>query len=78
VFANRSYAILKFELAALGGNPGPRALEALDLAPPAIDFVALSKSLGVPACRATTAEEFSDALGRGLASRAPNVIEIAL
>jgi acetolactate synthase-1/2/3 large subunit len=63
---------------ALGGNPGPRALDALDLAPPAIDFVALSKSLGVPACRATSAEEFSTALRRGMESRAPNAIEIPL
>jgi acetolactate synthase-1/2/3 large subunit len=78
VFANRSYAILKYELMALGGNPGPRALDALDLAPPAIDFVALSKSLGVPACRATSAEEFSTALRRGMESRAPNAIEIPL
>jgi acetolactate synthase-1/2/3 large subunit len=78
VFANRSYAILKLELAGLGGNPGPRALEALDLAPPAIDFVSLSQSLGVAACRATTAEEFSTALRRGFASRVPNVIEIPL
>jgi acetolactate synthase-1/2/3 large subunit len=76
VFANRTYAILKFELMALGGNPGPRALEALDLAPPAIDFVALSKSLGVPAVRATTADEFTQALRRGIESKAPNVIEV--
>ena len=78
VFANRSYAILKFELAALGGNPGPCAQAALDIAPPAIDFVALSKSLGVPACRANAPEEFCEALRRGFASKAPNLIEIPL
>jgi acetolactate synthase-1/2/3 large subunit len=78
VFANRSYAILKLELMAAASNPGPRALAALDLAPPAIDFVALSKSLGVPACRATTADEFTQALRRGIASKGPNVIDVAL
>jgi acetolactate synthase-1/2/3 large subunit len=78
VFANRSYAILKLELAALGGNPGPRAQAALDIAPPAIDFVALSKSLGVPACRAESAGEFASALRRGFASKAPNLIEVPL
>jgi acetolactate synthase-1/2/3 large subunit len=78
VFANGTYAILKMELAAAASNPGPRALAALDLAPPAIDFVALSKSLGVPAVRATTADEFTNALRRGLASNGPNVIEVSL
>ena len=78
VFANRSYAILKLELAALGGNPGPRAQEALDIAPPAIDFVALSNSLGVPACRVESAAEFAKALRHGFASKAPNLIEIPL
>lgn len=76
IFANRIYAILKLELMAAAKNPGPRALSALDLAPPAIDFVALSKSLGVPAMRATTAEEFSTALRRGIESKGPNVIEV--
>ena len=61
-----------------GGNPGPRALEALDLAPPAIDFVALSKSLGVPAVRATTAQEFTQALRRGIESKGPNVVEVKI
>ena len=78
IFANRVYAILKLELMAAASNPGPRAMRALELAPPAIDFVALSKSLGVPATRATTAEEFTQALRRGIESKAPNVIEIPL
>ncbi|HEX3430364.1 MAG TPA: acetolactate synthase large subunit [Rhizomicrobium sp.] len=78
IFANRNYAILKYELMSLGGNPGPRALSALDIAPPDIDFIALSKSLGVPACRVTTAEEFSTALSGGFESKGPNVIEVPL
>ncbi|MGH6879020.1 MAG: acetolactate synthase large subunit [Rhizomicrobium sp.] len=78
VFANRSYAILKNELAALGANPGPRALGALDIGRPDIDFIALSKSLGVPATRAATLEEFATALQRGFASREPNLIEVPL
>ena len=76
IFANRVYGILKLELAAAASNPGPRAMKALDLAPPAIDFVALSKSLGVPAVRATTGEEFSAAFRRGMESKGPNVIEV--
>ncbi|HEX4160560.1 MAG TPA: acetolactate synthase large subunit [Rhizomicrobium sp.] len=78
VFANRSYQILKGELAALETNPGPRAEAALDIAPPAIDFIALSKSLGAPAVRVADLEEFTAALRRGLASREPNLIEVPL
>ncbi len=78
VFANRAYAILKGELAGIGGNPGPRALDMLDIGRPDIDWVALSKSLGVPACRAATLDEFAMALRRGFMSGGPNLIEIPL
>ena len=40
IFANRSYAILKIELARVGaGNPGPKALSMLDLHNPELDWV---------------------------------------
>jgi acetolactate synthase-1/2/3 large subunit len=78
VFSNRIYGILKLELTALGSNPGPRSASALDIAPPAIDFVALSQSLGVPAMRVTNLEEFASALRSGFESRAPNLIEVPL
>jgi acetolactate synthase-1/2/3 large subunit len=78
VFSNRSYAILKWELLGLGRNPGPRALQALDIAPPELDFVGLAKGLGVPAKRVTTLDEFASALRRGLSSREPNLIEVPL
>lgn len=78
VFSNRTYAILKWELLGLGGNPGPRALAALDVAPPEIDFVSLSKSLGVRATRVTSLDDFANALRRGLSSREPNLIEVPL
>jgi acetolactate synthase-1/2/3 large subunit len=78
IFANRTYQILKGELAALDTNPGPRAERALDIAPPAIDFVALSKGLGVPAVRVADLDQFVTALRRGLTSREPNLIEVAL
>ncbi|HUY64016.1 MAG TPA: acetolactate synthase large subunit [Acidimicrobiales bacterium] len=76
IFNNRSYAILAMELGRVGaGDPGPRALEMLDLSSPPIDFVALARSMGVPATRATTAEEFSDQLGRALAEPGPALVE---
>jgi acetolactate synthase-1/2/3 large subunit len=78
VFANRAYAILKGELAALGGNPGPRALDMLDIGRPDIDWVSLSQSLGIPARRAASLDEFAMALRRGFMSAGPNLIEIPL
>jgi acetolactate synthase-1/2/3 large subunit len=78
VLNNQSYAILNLELSRVGANPGPRALEMLDLTNPTIDFVSLATGLGVPASRATTAEEFTEQLGRALATPGPNLVEAVL
>ncbi|MEM8596568.1 MAG: acetolactate synthase large subunit, partial [Pseudomonadota bacterium] len=47
VFANRTYEILKHELARTGANPGPSALALVDLDRPALDFVSLARGHGV-------------------------------
>jgi acetolactate synthase-1/2/3 large subunit len=79
VFNNRSYAILNLELNRVGAEPpGPKALDMLDLRRPDLDFVALASGMGVPATRATTAEELTDQLGRALAEPGPAVIEAML
>ncbi len=78
IFANRSYNILKGELAGITASPGPRALETLDLARPDLDFVWLAKGMGMAALRVTTLEDFSSALMAGFESRAPNLIEVPL
>lgn len=78
IFANRSYNILKYELAGVAANPGPRALDVLGLGRPDLDFVSLARGLGMAALRATTLEEFTAALVSGFESRAPNLIEVAL
>ena len=47
LFANRTYQILKGELANVGaGNPGRKALDMLDLGNPNLDWVGLAKSDG--------------------------------
>ena len=54
LFSNRTYQILRGELANVGaGNPGRKALDMLDLGNPDIDWVGLAKSLGVPGARVT-------------------------
>jgi acetolactate synthase-1/2/3 large subunit len=50
----------------------------LELDRPPVDFVALAQGLGVPASRATTAEELVGALERGLAEPGPVLIEAVL
>lgn len=79
VFANRSYAILNMELNRVGAEGGgPRAKAMLDLSRPDLDFVSIATGMGVPATRATTAEEFADQLARALATPGPSVIEAVL
>jgi acetolactate synthase-1/2/3 large subunit len=57
---------------------GPRARDLLDLSRPDLDFVALATGLGVPASRATTAEDFAKQLGHALAEPGPHLVEAVL
>jgi acetolactate synthase-1/2/3 large subunit len=73
---NRSYSVLNMELDRVGaGTPGPRARNVLDLARPDIDFVSLAEGMGLQAVRADSAEGFSDALARALATPGPSLVE---
>jgi acetolactate synthase-1/2/3 large subunit len=77
LFSNRSYAILRGELANVGaGNPGRKALDMLDLGHPDIDFVSIAKGMGVPGARVTEMDEFNRRLAEGLASPGPYLVEI--
>jgi acetolactate synthase-1/2/3 large subunit len=76
IFNNRSYGILNIELERVGAErAGPKAKSQLDLASPGLDFVQLAQGMGVPAVRATTAEDFSAALERAFATPGPHLIE---
>ncbi len=50
----------------------------LDLTNPELDFVALATGMGVPATRATTAEEFTEQLEAALATPGPALVEAML
>jgi len=50
----------------------------LDLAGPAIDFVALAQSLGVAACRVGDPDSLSDVVRESLAGDAPRLVEVAV
>jgi acetolactate synthase-1/2/3 large subunit len=73
---NSSYAILRIELMRVGAdNPGPRALEMLDLSKPDVDFTALASGLGVSAVRVSTVDELVDAIERANSTPGPSLIE---
>ena len=75
VLANRAYAILKGELRAVGANPGPRALDLLDLDRPALDFVSLARGMGVPGRRVEDARELARAIAAAADEPGPMLIE---
>ena len=79
VFANRSYAILRGELRDVGaGEPGVNARRMLDLDQPALQWTKLAAGMGVEAARATTAEEFCNALKSALSRKGPFLIEAVI
>ena len=76
VLNNRAYAILRMELSRVGAEAaGPRASRLLDLSGPDLDFVSLAQGMGVPASRATTAEELADQFAKALAEPGPHLID---
>jgi len=76
VLNNRAYAILRMELSRVGAEgAGPKASRLLDLSGPDLDFVSMSNGMGVPATRATTAEELADQFAKALAEPGPHLIE---
>ena len=79
VFANRTYAILRHELAGVGaGTPGRKAADMLDIGRPDLDWIALARGMGVEATRATTVDEFNRQLASALGTRGPRLIEAVL
>jgi len=79
IFANNSYAILKAEYANMGaGTPGERAMSMIDIDKPRIDWLAMAKSMGVPAVAVDTAESFHKAMRDSVREPGPNLIEVRL
>jgi len=79
VFANRTYQILRGELAGVGaGTPGEKATDMLTIDRPDLDWVGLARAQGVEAGRATTLDELDKQVQRGLASSGPYLIEVVL
>ena len=76
VFNNASYSVLNVELERVGADTvGPKARSQLDLHGPRLDFCRMAQGMGVHAARATSAEEFCQALEYALAQPGPHLIE---
>jgi acetolactate synthase I/II/III large subunit len=79
VLNNRSYAILKQELASVGADDaGRRALDMMELDRPTLDWVGLARGMGVEAGRAKTMEELERRFAAGLRSEGPYLIDLVL
>jgi acetolactate synthase-1/2/3 large subunit len=80
IFANNQYAILKAEYTNMGaGNaPGPQAMAMIDIGRPTIDWVAMAKSMGVPAVRVDSAEALYHAIAGAVREPGPSLIEVKL
>ena len=76
VLKNDNYGILNIELARVReGDPNEKMLSLLHIGNPSLDWVKISEGQGVPATRATTAEEFHQQFAAAMASKGPHLIE---
>jgi acetolactate synthase I/II/III large subunit len=78
IFANRKYAILQSELAAVGATPGKTANDLLDLGRPNLDWVSLARGMGVEGSRVETLEGFADVFRSAVGRRGPFLIEMVI
>ena len=79
VCANRTYAILKLEMARQRiASSGKNARHLTELDGPHVEWTHLAEGFGVPAVQVTTTEELSKAMQKSLATPGPMLIEALL
>jgi acetolactate synthase-1/2/3 large subunit len=79
ICSNRSYNILNIEFFRSGiTSPGRYAKTLTDLSNPAIDWVQISKGMGVPAVKVDTCEALTKELKKALNEPGPHLIEMCL
>jgi benzoylformate decarboxylase len=79
VVNNRQYLILKGYLEGMGGDAARTGnLVGMDLDEPPVDFIALSRSMGVDATLIESADDIADAVHAALASRKPHLLELPI
>ena len=79
ICSNRSYAILQIELMRAGyTSAGPKVLSLTDLKNPVIDWVQLSRGMGVPGVAVETCEQLAKELKIAIQAPGPHLIEMIL
>ncbi|MEU8422658.1 thiamine pyrophosphate-dependent enzyme [Micromonospora sp. NPDC048835] len=81
ILNNHGYAILRQEWGYFSKRPGPADPDAnplFDLTDPQIDFVGLGNAFGMPATRATTAEQLAEQFAAALDEPGPHLIDATL
>ena len=79
IFANNSYEILKIELSRVGAiKTGKRADSMLSLDNPPIDWMSLSKSMGVPCYEPKKVEVFIKIFSSAVKEPGPTTIVVKL
>ncbi|MBJ57121.1 MAG: acetolactate synthase large subunit [Rickettsiales bacterium] len=75
IINNKSYAILNIELKRLKtSHPNDKTLSMLDLNNPSLDWVQLSRGMGMEASNASTLEEFKFVFNRAMRKKGPFLI----
>ena len=75
-YNNEGSASLSTELARVRqGEAQPKSIELLRIRKPTIDYAAMAESMGVPASRAETAEEFHLQLTKAMSTKGPHFID---
>ncbi|MFH5925145.1 acetolactate synthase large subunit [Roseomonas xinghualingensis] len=78
ILSNRKYQILIGEYSGVGANPGPTAMNMLDLGNPDLDWVKIANGMGVEAAQATTLEACGDLLSQSMSRNGPFLIELVI
>jgi acetolactate synthase-1/2/3 large subunit len=76
ILSNRKYQILIGEYAGVGANPGPTAMNMLDLGNPDMDFVKMAAAMGVEGARCATLEDCAALMRESFKSPHPFLIEL--
>lgn len=79
VLNNGGYYILKAQLLGMGGKAAKYdAYPGMDIADPAVDFMALAQAFGIPAERAEKGSEIAPAVRKALDSGGPALVEVPI
>ena len=78
ILSNRKYQILIAEYGNVGANPGPTAMNMLDLGNPDMDWVKIANGMGVEAAKTDTLEGCAELMLQSYKSPHPFLIELEI